>query len=328
MSITKGGGFFGELAELVEAYSFPVGNVELFDLPQGADNLNVGLSVRGDRFVLRCYRITPKEEVEYELDLIAALSDKGFPTPRVFRRRDGIVSSCVAGIPCALFEFVEGKRIDERDPSSGLRVAELLGRFSQVTAGEVFHGRRTRTDLGRLEDLETLCGRAPGFLAIEGMDVFLERAKAVVAEFNQCVAKRREELPWGAVHHDVNAGNILTDAEGRIVALLDFDEAHDSFLLFDIAGLIHYWARDKERRVDLEKSRRLVEAYDAVRVLTMSERELLGLATLIFFAADAAGYLMGNFERRSGPFKAWDCNSLVAFHAMYEDPRFRDFGLL
>jgi Ser/Thr protein kinase RdoA (MazF antagonist) len=134
-------------------------------------------------------------------------------------------------------------------------------------------------------------------------------------------------LPWGVVHHDVNAGNILTDGRGRIVALLDFDEAHESFLLFDIAGLIHYWARDEERGVDLEKAKRLVEAYNAVRVMTEPEHEMLGLAILAFFAADAAGYLMADFRKRSGSLKARDCNSLVAFLAMYENPGFRDSRL-
>ena len=90
------------------------------------------------------------------------------------------------------------------------------------------------------------------------------------------VGRHRAALPGGVVHHDAHAGNVLVDAAGRVVALLDFDDAYPGLLLADLANLLWYWAAPwADPRLDLGRAARLVACYHRARPLGAAEREVL-----------------------------------------------------
>lgn len=100
-------------------------------------------------------------------------------------------------------------------------------------------------------------------------------------------------IPIGVVHHDPHPGNDLFGRGDRLIALLDFDEAHIAPWVVDLAALIHYWAADESPwGFSGEFASELVRAYESQRSLTAGERELLPDAIRLYHAGDAANYLV------------------------------------
>src|SRR5437868_5177952 len=78
----------------------------------------------GERLILRCYGITPPDEVQWELALLAHLNACDFPTIRPLPRRDGALLSEFAGKPAILYPYVEGRNACGPDVDRGHAMAE------------------------------------------------------------------------------------------------------------------------------------------------------------------------------------------------------------
>ena len=285
---------------------------------QGADNLNRRLDAGGRSYVVRAYNVTAPEEIGYELALIEHLTAHGFRTAAVHRRRDGGLISDLQGRAAALFDFVEGGPIDPDAAENRVRIAALTGELHHITHGWIGPGRRSRTDPGRLRRFEQLAAETPEIAARADVRQFLGEIAILEEDFRRGLEAAGEALPRGAIHHDLNPGNVLADGTGEIVALLDFDEAHESELVFDLASLLHYWAlpeRESVPEMDPRRVREIVGAYEPVRPLTRAERMVLPAAVLMFHAADAADFLGGRF-RRDPRADVSECRSLSVFRAL------------
>jgi Ser/Thr protein kinase RdoA (MazF antagonist) len=92
------------------------------------------------------------------------------------------------------------------------------------------------------------------------------------AELDRLVLPR--SLPKGICHGDLNPSNLLF-REGRLAALLDWDDASYTYLIFDLASLLywHWWLHGGE--VPFAEAREAVHAYEARRELSAAERRHL-----------------------------------------------------
>jgi homoserine kinase type II len=281
---------FEEVREFLGLYGFRPQHLEAHALQGGADNLNLLVQFDSRKLVLRRYERTPPEEVEFELELIFFLMRHDFPTAPVHPTSAGTLSASFAGKKAALFDYLEGRQGDANSLEDGLRVATTLARLHGLTGFTSAHAR-TRTDPNRIRDFQACCARDPGALANAGIRDFLAELDALGQELGVRQAEMAT-LPQGIVHHDVNSGNVLFDAAGSLAAVLDFDESYITYALVDVAGLIHYWAgHETAPGIRLDRAAQLIAAYDGVRRLTPSERDLLPLIVVLFHAADAAYYL-------------------------------------
>jgi Ser/Thr protein kinase RdoA (MazF antagonist) len=83
-------------------------------------------------------------------------------------------------------------------------------------------------------------------------------------------------LPRGIVHEDAHAGNLLVDADDRLMALLDFDDARPTFLVAEVASLAVWWGvGSRNRRIVPAWAAAAVAAYARHRPLTEEEWEVL-----------------------------------------------------
>lgn len=279
-------------------------------LAQGADNQNLLITRGVERFVLRRYAVTPAEEVDFELDVIGHLATAGFPTPRVVSTLDGR-RSCRAGDDAvALFDYVEGRPMDPSSPGAAGLVAEIAGELHRLTGAGSFSGHRSRSDTGRVAALCAAIASDPGLRGKTGADEFAEHGRALLAEAESVLA----DLPTGVVHHDLHADNVLVDRVGRIVGVVDFDEAYYGPLVLDVAGLVHYWApRDEAGRIDPATARSVLAAYRNSRPTTAAEDDALVLALRLFHAADAAEFVLRGYRADPLSFEVTSCRSLATY---------------
>ena len=312
----------GQMAILLSHYGISDSKLHISYPTQGADNLNILIHTADSRYMLRLYMITPPDEIEFELHLIDDLATRGFPTPRVYRRLDRSLLSEIDGFPCALFDFVEGTPILRERFASLTQVAQLTAWLHQLTKLCRYPGKRNRTDIDHLRNFQRLFAENTYIRNKEGAQEFLRECDRLIQSFDQLLERSGFHLLWGAIHHDLHSGNILVDPEGSILALLDFDEAHLSYLIFDVASLIHYWATDAGR-IDEGKAQQLLHAYHASRALSTAESAALADAVLIFFAADAADYLVRSFRKDPDGTELQQCRSLQTFYHLRESDDWR-----
>jgi Ser/Thr protein kinase RdoA (MazF antagonist) len=128
------------------------------------------------------------------------------------------------------------------------------------------------------------------------------------------------------VHHDAHCRNVLFHG-GRLVALIDFDDACPSYLAADLAVLLGSWAlRDdpggerlpQSLPLDPARAARIVGVYEEARPLTAAERELLPDFLLLYLLGDGLVDVQARLEEGIAAEEA------VAGCALYQ--RFRRFA--
>jgi homoserine kinase type II len=291
-------------------------------LAGGVDNLNLLVTIDGQRLVLRRYDITPDEEVDFELTLIRFLTERRFPTAPVLLRPDGAPKAAFMGRPAALFRFVPGTHPRPDSPEAGLRVAEVIADLHLVTRGLKLRRLRSRTDMGRLRRLEEVALYHGIFTA--DLVELLRQVRELREEYIARVVARDEGMLRGVVYHDPNPSNILLDERGAVVALLDFDEAHIAYLIMDLASLVMYWARTADHGVDPRRAAQLFTAYHRRRPLLDMEREMLPDSLLLLFLADAAEYVTGALERDPTSNPVPECHSYQAYTMLQANTAWRE----
>ena len=271
----------------------------------------------GERLVLRRYGLTPAEEVRWELSLLLHLGAHGFPTiaPLAHGRTDGSDATDaflaeLLGCPAILYRYVEGHNAcaGRVEPSHAIpQTAATVARLHELTAGLVVPHPRVRsgTDSRRLlrEFLAYAAQRdvSTPEPALHELLLWAERTERGLTSRIAPYADRPSDLPRGIVHHDAHCANVLFQ-DGRLVALIDFDDACEGFLVSDLAAMVANWAASSGERaaLDPELAALVVREYERHRRLTAVERDLLPDFVAAFVLADAAAYVRDRLAQGAG----------------------------
>ena len=189
-------------------------------------------------------------------------------------RRDASVP--FGGRPAALFGYVEGRHPDPRSPRALAAVGAALARLHQLTGGLELAAPRRRKDAGEGLREATEAHRARGVGPEEPrLARFVRDVECFREQLDERIARAAAGLPRGVVHEDAHAGNLLVDADDRLLALLDFDDARPTFLIADVAGLAVWWGvESRNHRIVPAWATAAVAAYTPHRTLTGDEWEV------------------------------------------------------
>lgn len=258
----------------------------------------------GEQLVLRRYGLTPPEEVRWELALLLHLGAHAFPTitPLAHGRSGGADATDAylaefLGAPAILYPYIEG------DNACGGRVqperaipqtAAVVARLHELTAGLIVPHPRVQsgTDSRRLlREFRAYAAQRDASTPEPALDDLLLWAERMERDLTSRIAPyadRPSELPRGIVHHDAHCANVLF-RDDRLVALIDFDDACEGFLISDLAALVANWSASWGGRAALDPERALlvVREYERRRPLTSVERDLLPDFVAAFVLADA-----------------------------------------
>ena len=80
------------------------------------------------------------------------------------------------------------------------------------------------------------------------------------------------EIPTGTIHGDFSYTNLIHTENGKLT-LLDFDNVCTSYLLTDLVRCHMFYGFDKEGELQEEKVNNFVSNYNAIRPLTLAERQ-------------------------------------------------------
>lgn len=260
-----------ELAELADA--FELGAVRgVQAIAAGTINSNFAVETERGAWFVRVNEGKSEADVAWEAQLVAALAAGGVITPPPLVARDGRPYAPLRGTDkwVSVFAWRAGRHLGANEITAG-----IAGEFGAALAGFHRAGLELPAAWRRpsIYDHAHLVARYATFAATR--DPALARAALVLREeLDAAAAARavRDRATQGIIHGDLFRDNVLWDA-GRLVAILDFEQASGGSLAYDLAVCINDWCWTGDVRLDLVSA--LLAGYQGVRPLTPADREAL-----------------------------------------------------
>ena len=241
----------------------------------GIENTNYFVTTDQAPYVLTLFERLTAEQLPFYLRLMKHLAVHGVPVPDPAANRDGDVLHSLGGKPAAVVNRLRGK--SELAPTAGHCTA-LGGVLARMhLAGRDFAMRQPH-----LRGLSWWNETVPVVLPfLEAPQAALLRSE-LAYQNHVATLSGYGALPRGPIHADLFrdnalfAQNQLAGQAPELTGIFDFYFAGVDAWLFDIAVCLNDWCVDlSSGRADAERSRALLQAYEAVRPLTPQERELL-----------------------------------------------------
>jgi homoserine kinase type II len=230
----------------------------------GTINTNFALETEGGRRFLRINEGKAREDVVREAAIIEHVAARAVPTPRPLHARTGEPFGTWDGAYVSLFPWVEGSTLGRAQvgPSEARDAGEALAQLHRAGADYADHrpGRYEGEEIARR--FATITAAADPALA------------AAVAELGPALAtltqRRTQALPLGLIHGDLFIDNVLYH-QGRLAALLDFEQASWGRLVYDLAVsvLAFGFGTGDDFRADV--TRAFIEGYCAQRPVSAEE---------------------------------------------------------
>ncbi|GCE24067.1 homoserine kinase [Dictyobacter kobayashii] len=245
----------------------------------GTVQTNFLLQTTQGTFVFRYYENRSMGSVLFESDLTQYLKKKRYPCPAPLKNSKGRYVGTHNEKPYIIFEFVEGQHLENPDAAQTKQLIQKVAELQNLTRN--YKPRHTKYRWNY--DL-ALCQQ----LAREEADkINTVQAKEKLAwfehELSQLILPR--SLPKGICHCDFHFSNILFQ-NGEFKALIDFDDANYTFLMYDLATLIdpflpsfdwNSWSHFKpgENVFDFSAASQTVMEYTRHRPLNNNEKSHL-----------------------------------------------------
>lgn len=265
---------YDSIAQILSEYAIP--NFTFKPINEGISNTSFVIEDQKNKYVLRVYAQSGKtsNEILFEIEFQDHLRAHGIPIPLTYKNTLGkelsIIEIAGKEWQCVLMQFIEGKSITE-NPSS-----ELISELAQLQAKIHILGiefAKTKGVQGKvLSELRDSISEKITDVPVKTKDVldFIERIK-------QYTYRLDENLPYGYNHLDIDFdGNVLVK-DGKISAILDFDDLRYSPAVVCLGYSL--WNILDDEGVDVMKD--YLNEYQKIRPL--NSLEMNALQHVIFF---------------------------------------------
>lgn len=259
-----------DIQEITSYYDLTVSHFEAIDGGQGNSSYLL-TSNRGD-YVLTVFDGKEWADVIMLGQLLNNLEKNEFNTTRIIPRLDGENVTKYQKKPVMIKPYIEGQVIENLNEEMLEQSGEEIAKLHQIPP--------------------------PDYLPLTqsyGRQVFSNViGKGIDPDYESWLANRQKylenhfpnELPRGLIHGDLYYDNLLFD-KNKLQAIIDFEEACNYYLIFDIGmGIVGQCTDGKT--VSLDKARALVTGYQKVRKLAEAERK--ALQVFVEYAAIATSY--------------------------------------
>jgi len=232
-------------------------------LPLGFSNINFRTDTDQGTYLARLCRTQPVARIQDEIHFLSSIRSSGFPASYPIERADGNSITHVEDEMVMIYQFIEGEE-PAVTPENARQVGEAIGLLSTL---DVPAGYSSRS----LSDLE----EAKEFLLTQSDK--LQKYPEFQAQFQQETREIESflqiELPRGFVHADAFPDNTIF-RDGKLVALIDFEDSCVDALLFDV-GMTLLGFGYHDGHPDPDRISALLEGYQSRRTLTPLEVESL-----------------------------------------------------
>lgn len=260
-----------ELQEL--AATFQLGTLAgVQAIAAGTINSNFEVATDRGRWFVRINEGKSEADVAYEAQLVTAFAAGGVVTPPPVRASDGRPYAALPGTAkwVSVFPWRPGHHLGpaEITPAIADELGAALARIHLIGLAKPASWQRRS-----IYDHDHLVARHTGFASAG--DPALARAIAVLGDelaVATAAAPVRRAASHGIIHGDLFRDNVLWE-HGRMVAILDFEQASGGSLAYDLAVCINDWCWTDA--VQFATVAALLAGYQRVRPLTDGDRAAL-----------------------------------------------------
>jgi homoserine kinase type II len=223
------------------------------------------LTTKG-KFVFRYYENRSEKHVLSEVKLMSYIRKKKFPVPKVIRNSSGEFIEKYKGKPFMIVEYVHGKLM--KNPNN---ISRHNGLTEVVNTVAKLHNmtKNFNQKYFKYRDIYNKKYCWAEYRKRSGNVRNASREKWLKNELNKLEFPNL--LPKGICHCDLNYSNFLFK-KGKVVCVLDFDMSCYTYLIYDIASLIYWWAFPPKKIMNIENSKHLVDEYCKRRKLSKAEK--------------------------------------------------------
>ncbi len=232
----------------------------------GTVQTNIRIQTTEGQFVFRYYENRTKNSVLFETNLLSYLKDHHYPCPAPYRNKNGSFVGIHRQKPYVFFEFMEGRHIEEPNERQRKQLIQKAAELHNITVNYTPVHKEDRWNYS-----VELC-RELAQQASKRINTANSKEKLLWLENELLKLNLPESLPKGICHADFHFSNVLYKND-EFSALLDFDDANYTYLLFDLVGLIESWAwrHDKDAVLNFHEARKVVSEYTQYRPLNNVE---------------------------------------------------------
>ena len=280
------------LGELIDFQLFTEGSVQT----------NLKMFTTKGYYAFRYYnQCRSLKSVLFEVNLIRYLGKQDYPCPAVFSNKFGKFVSLYNSKPYVIFQFIDGVHLECPDETQKKELVKMIAKLHNITKNYRPLNKKYRWNYG-IELCESLAKEKSDKINTVNSRKKLEW---LVNELQNL--KLPKTLPKGVCHCDFHFSNVLF-LDGKFNALIDFDDANYTFLIFDlvcftepfVSSFNHdNWFEYKitENLFDFEKIRRIISEYEKYRPLNNIEKRHIFDVYKLCFLFDCIWYFeRGDFE--------------------------------
>lgn len=248
----------------------------------GMNNYTYFVQTDNDKYVLRIYQTHQDiDKIKYEHEVLKELSKSKpeFGTPVSVKTMAGdTYARAEDGKLAALFCYMEGATPAFKDITQIKSFGFIAGRLSTVLntvsiglkpAYRPYYEIENTHPLCTVENLINFCNKPTAEFKVCYAE--LKELRDQLIRFQQSVPKLRA-LPHQLIHGDLNASNVLTDGEGRISAVLDFEFVTEDLRVMELCVCLSELINiDEARDLVWQKISAFIEGYGLNCRLTSEE---------------------------------------------------------
>ncbi len=233
----------------------------------GACNSNYLLETDHGPYMLTIVEERNEVEAAVLAKLLLWLEKNKYPTTRLRKTKNGGNYETYLGKAVLVKKYLKGKVHDVLNAGQIEQVGKYLGQLHSVPLP------------GFIPDYHYY--EKPVFYSVIGKGIDVEYESWLEDRLDYFNKNLPENMPRGLVHGDLFSDNVLFEKK-NLKAIIDFEEACNCFLIFDIGmtiiGLCMYGSK-----IIAEKARALLKGYQEIRYL--EKEEMLNLQMFMEYAA-------------------------------------------
>ncbi|OCA81665.1 hypothetical protein A8F94_22670 [Bacillus sp. FJAT-27225] len=239
-------------------------------IEKGTVQTNYTVETTMGKFIFRYYENRTEDSVLFETDLLQYLKEHHFPCAGPHADVYGNFVGIYNAKPFAIFDFMEGNHPVDPNEKQKRELIATAALLHQLTSHFSPMNKESRWNY----DVDFCLEQAQQ--AAQRIDSVESRRKLKWIERGLQTLILPKSLPLGICHADFDPSNILFKND-KLVALLDFDDANYTYLLFDVVGLIEAWAwtHDKFEVIHFPEAKNIIHEYMKHRQLTIQEKNHL-----------------------------------------------------
>ncbi|USE36635.1 homoserine kinase [Endozoicomonas sp. SCSIO W0465] len=273
-----------DIEQLLTRYD--IGNLTSFQgIESGVENTNYFLDIDDQghlqRYVLTLFEYLPAETLPFFINYTDELNAFGLPVPNPIRDKDGVALQSVKEKPTLIVHCFAGQHPDARNLS-----LEQCQQIGTMLAKIHIAGQKSSLYQENQRGLNWLNDQQKRLVTLLDQD----NASYMTEQWQSLsnALKAFDKLPTGLIHGDLFHNNVLFD-QGRISAVIDFYQACNDWLIYDLAVTVNDWCIMGNLELNHQRVKVLTGAYAQVRSFTEEERKawpiMLRLAAFRFWVS-------------------------------------------